>query len=104
MQPLLIKAFSNPGIFVVILAVTAIFNLCRKRNKQVSYIGKTYQYSVYHGVPQAFSGKHQCEYYDFGGEGVAFHDNDSINSGSGSLNPADGSYLNEFRIKDAVDI
>jgi hypothetical protein len=46
----------------------------------------------------------QCEYYDFGGEGIAYHDSDSINSGSGRLNPADGSYLHEFRINEAVDI
>ncbi|MEI6424613.1 MAG: hypothetical protein WCP55_20515, partial [Lentisphaerota bacterium] len=41
-------------------------------------------------------GKLQCEYYDLGGEGVAFHETDSINSGSGKLNPADGSYLHEL--------
>jgi hypothetical protein len=46
----------------------------------------------------------QCEYYDSGGEGIAFHDKDSINSGSGRLNPADGSYLHEFRINEPVDI
>jgi len=35
---------------------------------------------------------------------VAFHDSDAINSGSGGLNPADGSYLNEFRKNESVDI
>ncbi len=53
---------------------------------------------------QTIPGKIQCEYYDLGGEGISFHDTDSINSGSGRLNPADGSYLNEFRINEAVDI
>ncbi len=43
-------------------------------------------------------------HYDFGGEGIAFHDDDSINSGSGNLNPADGSYLHEFRINEPVNI
>jgi len=46
----------------------------------------------------------QCAYYDGGGEGVAYHDSDAKNSGSGGLNPADGSYLNEFRIAESVDI
>jgi hypothetical protein len=39
-----------------------------------------------------------------GGEGTAYHDADSINNGSGRLNPTDGTFLNEFRIKEGVDI
>jgi hypothetical protein len=59
---------------------------------------------MYHGGAQVVPGKLQCEFYDLGGEGIAYHDSDTINSGSGRLNPADGSYLNEFRINEAVDI
>ena len=44
-----------------------------------------------------------CAYYDLGGEGVSYHDTDPKNHGSGELNPADGTYLNEFRIHEAVD-
>jgi len=44
-----------------------------------------------------------CAYYDLGGEAVAYHDSDPKNHGSGELNPADGSYLNEFRIHEGVD-
>ena len=44
-----------------------------------------------------------CAYYDLGGEGVAYHDTDPQNHGSGELNPADGTYLNEFRIHEGVD-
>ncbi len=44
-----------------------------------------------------------CAYYDLGGEGVAYHDADAKNNGSGALNPADGSYLNEFRMAEGVD-
>lgn len=44
-----------------------------------------------------------CAYYDLGGEGVAYHDSDATNKGSGTLNPADGSYLNEFRMHEGVD-
>jgi hypothetical protein len=46
----------------------------------------------------------QFEFYNVGGEGFAYHDTDSINNGSGKLNPADGTFLNEFRMKEGVDI
>jgi hypothetical protein len=44
-----------------------------------------------------------CAYYDLGGEGVAYHDSDAKNNGSGGLNPANGTYLNEFRMNEGVD-
>lgn len=56
------------------------------------------------GTPQRIPGRVQCELYDEGGEGVAYHDSDSVNHGSGKLNPANGKYLNEFRMKEGVDI
>ena len=68
------------------------------------YKGKPYFDVMYHAGAQIIPGKLQCEYYDSGGEGIAYNDSDTINSGSGRLNPADGSYLNEFRINEAVDI
>jgi hypothetical protein len=46
----------------------------------------------------------ECAYYDRGGEGVAYHDTDAKNNGSGGLNPADGTYLNQFRMEEGVDI
>ena len=55
-------------------------------------------------VPQVIPGRLECELYDTGGEGIAFHDSDSINSGSGHLNTANGTFLNEFRINEPVDI
>lgn len=67
------------------------------------YMGKPFKDSLHHDV-QRLPGKLQCALYDIGGEGVAYHDTDSINQGSGKLNPADGSYLNEFRLKEGVDI
>jgi len=60
--------------------------------------------NIYSAGAQTIPGKLQCEFYDLGGEGIAFHDTDSTNSGSGRLNPADGTYLNEFRINEPVDI
>ncbi|HOX82593.1 MAG TPA: carbohydrate-binding protein [Chryseolinea sp.] len=54
--------------------------------------------------PQQIPGKVQCEWYDLGGEGIAFHDTDTVNNGSGKLNPANGTFLNEFRMNEGVDI
>jgi hypothetical protein len=67
------------------------------------YRGKPFQDSRYHGGPQKIPGRVQCAYYDCGGEGVAYHDTDAKNNGSGGLNPANGTYLNEFRMTEGVD-
>jgi hypothetical protein len=53
---------------------------------------------------QQIPGKIECEFYDQGGEGIAYHDTDEVNNGSGKLNPVNGNPLNEFRIKEGVDI
>jgi hypothetical protein len=65
---------------------------------------KKYKGNAWNNNPQQIPGKIQCELYDSGGEGIAYHDNDSVNNGSGKLNPADGTFLNEFRMKEGVDI
>ena len=87
---------------VVIFSGIGLVESCQPGKS--AYKGTPFNDSVYKSGPQTIPGKLQCEYYDFGGEGVAFHDSDSINSGSGRLNPADGSYLHEFRINELVDI
>ncbi|GAB2637242.1 hypothetical protein GCM10027035_33690 [Emticicia sediminis] len=66
---------------------------------QTNYKGKPWN-----GVFQTIPGKLECEKYDLGGEGIAYHDKDSVNNGSGKLNPNDGTYLNTYRIKEGVDI
>jgi hypothetical protein len=53
------------------------------------YLGKPYSDAVYKGGPQAISARIMFAYYDFGGEGVAYHDTTPTNLGSGTLNPAD---------------
>jgi hypothetical protein len=67
------------------------------------YKGVAYHDSHYQSGPQKLPGRVLCAYYDLGGEGVAYHDTDPKNHGSGELNPADGTYLNEFRITEGVD-
>ena len=89
------------GIFIMTLL---LLKACNPNTSVDSYKGTSYKDKVYIKGAQTVPGKLQCEYYDFGGEGITFHDSDSINSGSGRLNKADGSYLHEFRMNEAVDI
>jgi hypothetical protein len=67
------------------------------------YRGIPFEDSHYKGGAQKIPGRVECAYYDRGGEGVAYHDSDSKNNGSGGLNPADGTYLNQFRMDEGVD-
>jgi len=88
----LLKTFN---LLLSILLVMSGF----QSNAQAKYKGKAFKDSI-----QQIPGRIQCEFYDLGGEGVAYHDTDPVNNGSGKLNPADGTFLNEFRMKEAVDI
>jgi hypothetical protein len=65
-----------------------------------SYRGTPYHDDRHTSGSQKIPGKVQCVFYDLGGEGVAYHDQDAKNNGSGALNPKDGTYLNEFRMDD----
>ena len=75
------------------------------------YAGKPFQDSSYHAGAQVIPGIIQCAYYDLGGEGVAYHDTDPVNHGSGELNlkpehhrPHATPYLWSFRAAEGVDI
>jgi hypothetical protein len=86
----------------LILTGGAYFGGCASSGLEENQ-GKPFQDSVYHGGPQKIPGRVQCAYYNLGGEGVAYHDTDAKNNGSGVLNPANGTYLNEFRMNEGVD-
>ncbi|HTY87353.1 MAG TPA: hypothetical protein VMB80_07805 [Candidatus Acidoferrum sp.] len=86
----------------LLLAVGFCFGGCTTGGFK-NYQGKPFQDSQYHGGSQKIPGRVQCACYDLGGEGVAYHDSDAKNNGSGGLNPADGTYLNEFRMNEGVD-
>ena len=80
-------------------------SLCAsKPNSPRHYTGTPYQDARHHPGAQTIPGRVECSYYDLGGEGVAYHDADAKNNGSGILNPADGTYLNQFRMNEGVDI
>jgi len=73
------------------------------RNFLSQYKGAPFHDRKYNDGPQKIPGTVRCAYYDLGGEGVAYHDADAKNNGSGALNPANGTYLNEFRMSEDVD-
>jgi hypothetical protein len=88
----------------VLIPLSAAGAVCVSKTEFLAhYKGTPYQDSQYHAGAQKIPGKVYCAYYDRGGEGVAYHDADQKNNGSGALNPADGSYLNEFRMNEGVD-
>ncbi len=86
-----------------LLAFCATSVCASKANFPKTYKGTPYQDTRYKGGPQKIPGRVECAYYDRGGEGVAYHDADAKNNGSGALNPTDGTYLNQFRMDEAVD-
>jgi hypothetical protein len=97
--------FRSPFLLPVLAVLFATTALCASKSEFLRhYKGTPYHDSRYHGGAQAIPGKVYCAYYDLGGEGVAYHDSDAVNHGSGELNPDDGSYLHEFRMKEGVDI
>src|SRR4030081_3400765 len=94
----LLSCLCRPAFF----ALVATAAICASKTTYLkSYKGTPYEDSRYQGGTQKIPGKVQCSYYDRGGEGVAYHDSDSKNSGSGDLNPADGTYLNQFRMEES---
>ncbi len=88
-------------VLIVLFAPSAL--CASKADFLRHYKGTPYHDSRYQGGPQTIPGKVLCAYYDLGGEGVAYHDSDAKNNGSGALNPANGTYLNEFRMNEGVD-
>jgi hypothetical protein len=97
---------SRSGVYLrVLLVFFAVPTVCMSQGDYLkNYKGTPYQDSRYQGGAQKIPGRVECAYYDRGGEGVAYHDTDAKNNGSGGLNPADGTYLNQFRMEEGVDI
>jgi hypothetical protein len=88
---------------LIITTIGCAITTAPQSNVPSGYLGKPYSDAVYKGGPQAIPGRIMFAYYDLGGEGMAYHDTTPTNLGSGKLNPADGTYLNEFRMHEAVD-
>jgi hypothetical protein len=92
-------------LYLRVLLVLITATVCLSQTDFLkNYAGTPYQDGRYQGGPQKIPGRVECAYYDRGGEGVAYHDCDAKNNGSGALNPVDGTYLNQFRMDEGVDI
>ena len=100
-----IEIYSTGGAAkVVLLTVWQLHSIWGTSPNSAGYTGQPFHDERYAGGPQTIPGKLQCAYYDVGGEGIAYHDSDAVNHGSGELNPLDGSYLHAFRVHEGVDI
>jgi hypothetical protein len=95
------RRYLGVGVYPIVFFFFSLISLTATAAEP--YKGQPYHDNVYHSSPQVIPGRVMCAYYDLGGEGVAYHDSDATNKGSGKLNPADGSYLNEFRMHEGVD-
>jgi hypothetical protein len=99
---MLMKNWGSQFLWLVVVGLSTL--AVSQTDFLSTYKGTPYQDDRYRAGAQKISGRVECAYYDRGGEGVAYHDSDSKNSGSGGLNPADGTYLNQFRMDESVDI
>ncbi|MCC6234213.1 MAG: hypothetical protein IT580_16335 [Verrucomicrobiales bacterium] len=75
------------------------------------YAGRPFQDAVHRAGIPTIPGQIQCALYDLGGEGVAYHDTDTTNNGSGRLNLEKGhqrahasEYVWQFRRDEGVDL
>jgi hypothetical protein len=94
---------SRSALLLIFVAGSIVPTTASSPSFVSQYKGLPFHDSRYQGGPQKIPGRVLCAYYDLGGEGVAYHDTDPQNHGSGELNPADGTYLNEFRMHEGVD-
>ena len=101
LEDLQVRRWSQFACVVLFFALGAAS--AAKSDFLATYKGTPFHDSKYNGGAQKIPGTVMCAYYDLGGEGVAYHDSDAKNNGSGALNPANGTYLNEFRMNEGVD-
>ena len=77
------------------------------RDALIPLVDQDLRLGRYSGKPfknkaQTIPGRLECEFYDEGGEGLAYHETDGRNHGSGELNRGD-SELHKFRKDEDVD-
>lgn len=77
----------------------------------VDHRGTPFADAVHKAGPPVIPGLVQCALYDLGGEGIAYHDTDATNNGSGKLNLEPGHqrahagpYVWHFRRDEGVDL
>jgi len=102
-------------IALIVISSTAGINSLRAQ-LPYGYSGIPYRDSVYMGNKlnpfgaQMIPGRVELAYYDLGGEGVAYHDNNPINEGAllnmkkSEMRPGISEYFASFRKEEGVDI
>ena len=73
-----VHVFADTGSYTVVLNVSNTLGLSTRDSVQVTVLGNG---TPYLGAPFAIPGIIESEYYDLGGEGIAYHDNDPGNNG-----------------------
>lgn len=98
---------------VALPLVIVLFVLAATTNGDIpaEYQGKPFYDATYAPNPQVIPGRLQAAFYDLGGEGIAYHDTDAVNHGSGELNYKAGhceegvpATICHFRENEGVDI
>ncbi len=84
------EAIALTAVFVAAIA-TCVFTCeaiaaMKSSSVPADYKGKPYGDARHKSKAQAIPGRLQAALFDLGGEGVAYHDTDAINHGSGELN------------------
>jgi hypothetical protein len=93
----------------LVLTMTA-YTSKPKNHLPLDYKGTPFHDDLHKTGAQTIPGRVQCALFDLGGEGVAYHDADSINNGSGPYNHQPGhcepgaEYVAYFRINEGVDL
>ena len=94
-----------------ITSLLVLFAFALRAQIPKGYKGKPFQDAAHMSGPQVIPGRIQAVLYDLGGEGVAYHDTDKINHGSGELNYTKGhceegvsAYICHFRENEGVDV
>ncbi len=96
-------------IFILTFLISS-FNSWSQNNIPKVYTGIPFKDNIYRKGAQNIPGRIECKHFDLGGEGVAYHDKDTINNGSGPYNHQEGhcepgaEYEAYFRINEGVDL
>lgn len=90
--------------FAVFLVFIAIAATSYRLDFLIHYKGRPFKDPMHNAGAQSIPGRVQCALYDLGGEGVAYHDEDAANQGSGGAISGKRFSLDNFRASEGVDI
>ncbi|MFO1514818.1 MAG: DUF5010 C-terminal domain-containing protein [Verrucomicrobiota bacterium] len=102
---------NRPTLAAVLALIISSATFLGQAEVPADYHGKPFVDDFHKAGPPNIPGLVQCALYDLGGEGVAYHDADATNNGSGKLNLETnhqrahaGDYIWHFRKDEGVDL